>query len=78
MGWRVEWTQATPPPRQIDAVHDGGVHLGAAVGGKGCAAAGVEKRIVFEHFHGSLNGVKSRATFFKDGWPAASARASEA
>jgi hypothetical protein len=44
------------------AVHDGGVHLHAAVGGEHRTAAGVEERAFLERADGRLNGVERRSS----------------
>ncbi len=47
------------------AVHDRGVELVGAIGGKDSAAAGIEERIVFEEFDGCFDGIERRATFIE-------------
>ena len=55
------------------AVHQKCVELHAAVGGEEAAAARVEGGIVFQHRHGSLDGVERRAAPGEDPYPASSA-----
>jgi hypothetical protein len=50
-----------------EAVHDGGVELIGAVGGKDGAASGVEERIVLKKLDGGLDGIERGAAFVEHG-----------
>ena len=49
-----------PPGLQIRAIHDGGIQLILALGGKDRAVARVEQRIVLENIDGGLDCIQRR------------------
>ncbi len=50
---------------QSGAVHDSGVHLVAAISSKYCAAARVEKRVIFKNVDRRFDGIEGRAALVK-------------